>query len=77
MSTLPAEIVRLGSICENTTRTGHESEIEMWRIGRFQTYDDGHERILELLIVHLGVDVYTRQPTPITRMRMIPPDRVL
>lgn len=50
-----------------------ESEIER----RSQTYDDSYERILELLVIHLCIDIYTRQPATITGMGMIPSNRVL
>jgi len=62
MSTLPAEMVRLGSIC------GEESMesfcMEMLDVER--TYHHSNEWILKLLIIQLCVDVNTGQPAPIS-----------
>ena len=41
------------------------------------THDDGDEGILELLVVHLGVDVDTRQPASVARMGVVPTDGIL
>lgn len=38
--------------------------------------DDGDEGVLELLVVELGVDVYTREPAAISRVRVVPSDGV-
>ena len=41
------------------------------------THHDSYKRLLELLVEHLRADIDTGQPTPVTRMTMIPPDHVL
>lgn len=41
------------------------------------TYNHGNEWILELLVLHLSVDVNSRQPASITRMRVVPSNGVL
>jgi hypothetical protein len=41
-----------------------------------QTYDDGEERILELLVRLLRHDVDTGEPAAVTRVRVIPTDDV-
>ena len=40
-------------------------------------HDDRQERILELLVVHLGVHIDTGKPTAVSRMGVVPPDSVL
>ena len=37
------------------------------------TNHDGYERLLELLVQHLGAHVDAREPTAVTRMTVIPP----
>lgn len=41
------------------------------------TYHDSDERVLEFLVCHLGIDVNARQPTSISRMGVVPANRVL
>lgn len=69
MSTLPAEMVRLGSTC---TRSDGKRETQ-----HQTTYHDSNERVLELLISHLSVDIDTRQPAAVSRVGVVPPNRVL
>lgn len=72
MSTLPAEMVRLGSIWRG--RIVETSLVEGEKIG---TYDDRYEWVLILLIRDLRIYVDAGQPTCISRMRMVPSDSVL
>ena len=51
MSTLPAEMVRLGSIY---TKSG-----DRWGTKLVTAYHDSNEWVLELLVRHLSVDVDT------------------
>lgn len=72
MSTLPAEIVRLGSIYEVVAFSDRLIEDT-----RDVAYHNCNKRVLELLIGHLGVDIDTRKPATISWMRVIPSDGVL
>lgn len=69
ISTLPAEIVRLGSIY---TESGNG-----WGTKLATAHHDSNEWVLELLVRHLSIDVDAGQPTAISGMRVIPPDRML
>jgi hypothetical protein len=40
-------------------------------------YNDSHEGILELLVLHLGVDVNSRQPASVAGMGMVPSNGIL
>ena len=60
MSTLPAEMVRFGSICGMSEQKCGG--------GCRKTYDDGDEGVLVLLVRQLGVYVDTGQPTSVARM---------
>ena len=62
-------MVRLGSIY---TKSGNG-----WGTKSVSAYHDSNEWVLELLVRHLSVDVDTGQPTAISRMRVIPPNRML
>ena len=47
------------------------------RNGAVRFYDDGNERVLELLVLHLRVHVDPGQPAAVARVRVVPADRVL
>lgn len=42
-----------------------------------QSYHNGHKRLLELLVEHLGADIYARQPAAIAGVTVVPADRIL
>lgn len=42
-----------------------------------ETYDNCNPRILKLLVLHLRVDIDTREPASISRVRVVPSDSVL
>lgn len=42
-----------------------------------ETHDDSNERVLELLVIHLSVHVDTRQPAPVSWMRVVPSNSAL
>lgn len=46
-------------------------------IGGEWTYNNCHEWVLEFLVVDLSIHIDTGEPTAVTRVRMVPPYRVL
>lgn len=67
---------RDGTIGVNLRRKGSgRGRMERWDRA-FITHDDGDEGILELLVVHLGVDVDTRKPASVAGMGVVPADGI-